>query len=171
MPMSENGNMKRPTLSRVLAIVGGLLLAIQLVPYGWNHTNPAVVAEPKWDTPRTRELFFRACADCHSNETKWPLYSHVAPVSWLVARDVSEGRENLNVSEWNRPQKDANEASEKLQKGEMPLPIYLPLHPEARLAPADKAALIAGLAATLGTEDGGTGAGRGKEAKVEEDDD
>ena len=116
-------------LSRFLYILGGLLVAIQLVPYGWNHTNPAVVAEPKWDTPRTRELFFRACADCHSNESKWPWYSRVAPVSWLVYNDVQEGREHLNISEWNRPQKDANEASEKLQKGEMPLPIYLPLPP------------------------------------------
>ncbi len=146
--------MRRSKLQLALAIAGGLFLAIQLVPYGWSHTNPSVVAEPRWDTPRTRELFFRACADCHSNETKWPLYSRVAPVSWLVWKDVQEGREHLNVSEWNRPQKDANEASEKLQEGEMPLPIYLPLHPEARLSPAEKAELVAGLAATLGTEGG-----------------
>ena len=146
--------MKRPALSRLLYLLGGLLVAIQLVPYGWNHANPAVVAEPKWDAPRTRELFFRACADCHSNETKWPLYSRVAPVSWLVYKDVQEGREHLNISEWNRPQKDADEASEKVQEGEMPLPIYSPLHPEARLSPAEKAELVAGLAATFGTEGG-----------------
>ena len=161
--------MKRSKTSLALLVAGGLFLAIQLVPYGWNHTNPAVVAEPKWDTPRTRELFFRACADCHSNETKWPLYSRVAPVSWLVAKDVQEGREHLNISEWNRPQKDANEASEKLQEGEMPLPVSLPLHPEARLSPAEKAELVAGLAATLGTE-GGKVSGRG-EAEKEGDDD
>ena len=168
--MRNNGKMKRPKLARALGIVGGLLLAIQLVPYGWNHTNPAVVAEPKWDTPRTRELFFRACADCHSNATKWPLYSRIAPVSWLVYNDVQEGREHLNISEWNRPQKDADEASEKLQEGEMPLPIYLPLHPEARLSPAEKADLVAGLAATLGTEGAGRDGGR-KGAEREEDDD
>ena len=107
--------MKRPTLVRSLLVVAVLLLAIQFAPYGWDHTNPAVVAEPKWDTPRTRELFFRACADCHSNETKWPLYSRIAPVSWLVYNDVHEGRSKLNVSEWNRPQKDAHEAAEELQ--------------------------------------------------------
>ena len=101
--------MKRPKLSRVLLVLAALGLAIQLVPYGWNHANPAVAAEPKWDKPRTRELFFRACADCHSNETKWPLYSRIAPVSWLVYNDIQEGREHLNVSEWNRPQKDAHE--------------------------------------------------------------
>lgn len=165
--------MKRSRLSLALAIAGGSFLAIQLVPYGWSHTNPSVVAEPRWDSPRTRELFFRACADCHSNETKWPLYSRVAPVSWLVWKDVQEGREHLNISEWNRPQKDANEASEKLQEGEMPLPIYLPLHQEARLSPAEKADLVAGLAATLGTEGGrkaGTGRG-GAEEEGEENED
>lgn len=160
--------MKRPRLSRVLLLLAGLLLAIQLVPYGWNHSNPAVVAEPKWDTPRTRELFFRACADCHSNATKWPLYSRVAPVSWLVYNDVQEGRSKLNVSEWNRPQKDAHEASEELQKGAMPLPIYLPLHPEARLSAGEKAELVAGLAATLGGERAGAPGGQ---AEVEDRDD
>jgi mono/diheme cytochrome c family protein len=142
--------MQRPNLSRILLLLAGFLLAIQLVPYGWNHSNPAVVAEPKWDTPRTRELFARACADCHSNETKWPLYSRLAPVSWLVYRDVQEGRETLNVSEWNRPQKDAHEAAEQVQKGEMPPAVYLPLHPEARLSAGEQAELVAGLSATLG---------------------
>lgn len=160
--------MKRPTLARVLTLAAGFFLAIQLIPYGWNHTNPAVVAEPKWDTPRTRELFFRACADCHSNESKWPWYSRVAPVSWLVYHDVQEARENLNASQWNRPQKDADEASEMVQKGEMPLPIYLPLHPEARLSAAEKAELVRGLAATFGTEGGSEGGG---EKGDDEDDD
>ena len=160
--------MKRPTLARTLTLLAGLFLAIQLIPYGWSHSNPPVAAEPKWDSPRTRELFFRACADCHSNETKWPLYSRVAPVSWLVYNDVQEGREHLNVSEWNRPQKDADEASEKLREGEMPLPIYLPLHPEARLQPAEKAELVRGLAATFGTEK--KAAGNGEEHRKEDDD-
>ena len=166
--------MKRPKLSRVLLVLAALGLAIQLVPYGWNHANPAVAAEPRWDKPRTRELFFRACADCHSNETKWPLYSRLAPVSWLVYNDIQEGREHLNVSEWNRPQKDAHEAAEELQKGAMPLPIYLPLHPEARLSPAEKAELVAGLAATLGGEGegakGGPTGGEGGEGGDDDDD-
>ena len=164
--------MKRPTLVRSLLVVAVLLLAIQFAPYGWDHTNPAVVAEPKWDTPRTRELFFRACADCHSNETKWPLYSRIAPVSWLVYNDVHEGRSKLNVSEWNRPQKDAHEAAEELQKGAMPLPIYLPLHPQARLSAGEKAELVAGLAATLGSESDGKGPGEmGRESGEQEEDD
>ena len=74
---------------------------IQLVPYGHTHTNPPVVQEPAWYSARTRQLFMAACADCHMNETQWPWYSSVAPVSWLVARHVQEGRERLNFSEWS----------------------------------------------------------------------
>src|SRR6478736_5462202 len=88
----------------------GLLLAvvaIQLVPYGPSRVNPAVAGEPAWDSPATRALAKQACFDCHSNETEWPAYSSVAPVSWLVQHDVDEGRAVLNFSEWTRPQKEA----------------------------------------------------------------
>lgn len=145
--------MKRSDLYRVLAVFGGFFAAVQLVPYGWRQSNPPVVGEPGWDSPRTRELFYRACADCHSNGTNWPWYSRVAPVSWLVIRDVEEGRSHLNVSEWNRPQKDAHEAAEEVREGKMPLPIYLPAHPEARLSAAEKAELVRGLEATFGEEE------------------
>ena len=76
---------KKIILIVVIVAVGGFLL-IQLVPFGRDHTNPPVVQEPKWDSPATRELAKRACFDCHSNETVWPWYSNIAPVSWLVAR-------------------------------------------------------------------------------------
>lgn len=142
--------MKRADLVRVLALFGGIFLAIQLVPYGWRRTNPPVVAEPAWDSPRTRELFLRTCADCHSNRTVWPWYARIAPISWLVVKDVEEGRSHLNVSEWNRPQKDADEAAEELREGKMPLPMYLRAHPEARLSAAEKAELVRGLEATFG---------------------
>ncbi len=131
-----------------------LLLVIQLVPYGRGRTNPPVSREPAWDSPLTRELARRACFDCHSNESRWPWYSRVAPVSWLVFRDVSEGRAKLNFSEWDRPQEEAGEASEALLEGEMPPWFYLPLHPEARLSSGEKEALAAGLARTL-AEPGG----------------
>ena len=79
-------------------------LVVQVIPYGRDHTNPPVAAEPLWDSPQTRDLAVRACFDCHSNETEWPWYSNVAPISWLVQRDVEEGREELNFSEWDREQ-------------------------------------------------------------------
>lgn len=132
-----------------------LLLAMQLVPYGRDHTNPPVVAEPTWDSPETRALFVRACADCHSNQTVWPWYSNIAPVSWLVAHDVEEGRAKFNVSMWGQQRNEGDEAAETVREGEMPLKIYLPTHPEARLTPAERERLIAGLAATFGGEDGG----------------
>ena len=83
------------------------LVAIQLVPYGRAHTSPPVTQEPPWNRPETRALAVRACFDCHSNQTVWRWYSHIAPVSWLVQRDVDEGRRKLNYSEWDRGQREA----------------------------------------------------------------
>ncbi|HEX7229427.1 MAG TPA: heme-binding domain-containing protein [Candidatus Binatia bacterium] len=91
-------------IGRLLIGIIVVLLAIQLIPYGHDHTNPPVHAEPAWDNPRTRELAARACFDCHSDQTVWPWYSNIAPISWLIQRDVEKGRSELNFSEWNRPQ-------------------------------------------------------------------
>jgi mono/diheme cytochrome c family protein len=135
---------------RLALYFGGILLLMQLVPYGWRRSNPPVVAEPAWDSPRTAELFARACADCHSNRTVWPWYSKVAPLSWWIVKDVEEGRSHLNVSEWHRPQEDAEEAAEEVRDREMPLPIYLPAHPEARLTDAEREELARGLERTFG---------------------
>lgn len=133
----------------------GLGLAIQLIPYGRTHDNPPVSREPAWDRPVTRELFFRACRDCHSNQTEWPWYSQIAPASWLVQRDVDKGRSHFNVSEWGRPDNHGDEAADMVRKGEMPPWFYLPAHPEARLSRADEANLIDGLLATFPEDEGG----------------
>lgn len=135
-----------------LAGMMGLLLLIQFIPYGRDHTNPPVIAEPAWDSPQTRALFFRACADCHSNETKWPWYSNIAPASWLITRDVMQGRKEFNVSEWGRPDNEGDDAAKLVQNGEMPPWFYLPLHPEANLSPVERQQLINGLLATFGGE-------------------
>jgi hypothetical protein len=139
--------MKRPILIGFVGLIGVFLL-IQLIPYGRQHTNPPVVKEPNWDSPETRDLAVRACFDCHSNEVVWPWYSHVAPISWLVQRDVEEGREHLNLSDWEYNKKSA-EIVGTIKEGEMPLPIYLITHPEARLTAAEKAALITGFTETI----------------------
>ena len=128
-----------------------LFVLIQLVPYGRAHRNPPVRQEPPWDRRETRELAVRACFDCHSNEVRWPWYSHVAPASWLVQHDVDEAREHLNFSEWDRPQKAADEAAEEVEEGEMPLWYYLPAHPEAVLSDGERRQLVAGLEATVGS--------------------
>ena len=133
----------------LIVIVVGFVL-IQLVPYGRNHTNPPVVKEPNWDSSQTRDLAQNACFDCHSNETIWPWYSNVAPVSWLTQHDVDEGRRYLNFSEWGRGEEaeEAEEWVEVIREGEMPLPYYLITHPEARLSASQQQELIKGLLAT-----------------------
>ncbi len=139
--------MKRIITITVVGLMA-LFVLIQLIPYGRQHTNPPVVQEPNWDSPQIRELAQRACFDCHSNETIWSWYSNVAPVSWLVQRDVDEGRRHLNFSNWGRIH-EADEIPEVVIEGEMPPAQFLIMHPEARLAQAERDALISGLQATF----------------------
>jgi cytochrome c551/c552 len=127
---------------------------IQLIPFGRTHMNPPETKEPAWNSPETRDLMHRACFDCHSNETVWPWYSNIAPVSWLVQRDVNGGRSHLNFSEWNLPQKHAKDVAEQVKEGEMPLWFYLPMHPAAKLTAAEKQALIDGVEKSLGPQSG-----------------
>jgi hypothetical protein len=142
--------MKKKTILWIIIILVGLGLLIQLVPFGWNHTNPPVVSEPNWDSPQTRALAKRACFDCHSNESVWPWYSNIAPVRWLVYNDVVQGRRRLNFSEWSTArQRSAGEITGMIQEGEMPPAIYLPLHPNAQLTAAEKQQLITGLTNSL----------------------
>ena len=141
-------------IKRIMLLFGfgeiGLFLLIQLVPYGRNHNNPAVVSEPAWDSAETRGLAVRACFDCHSNETIWPWYSNVAPMSWLVQRDVDEGRVSLNFSEGGAGRfEELDEIGEVVQEGEMPPQQFLITHPEARLSPTEKEQLSLGLYATF----------------------
>ena len=128
----------------------GLFVLIQAVPYGRNHSNPPVSQEPRWDSPQTRALAATACFDCHSNLTKWRWYSNIAPASWLVQRDVDEGRAQFNLSEWNRPQDlSAGDLAETIRSGSMPPWFYVLLHSKAKLSSSQKQALISGLNATL----------------------
>lgn len=144
--------LKRIAAASSIVLVSGFGL-LQLVPYGRDHANPPVVAEPAWDRPTTRALAVRACFDCHSNETAWPWYSHVAPSSWLVQRHVDEGRQVLNFSEWTRSYEEAGEAAETVLEGEMPPSSYTILHPEARLSAEERRLLADGLVATVGAAD------------------
>jgi mono/diheme cytochrome c family protein len=145
--MFKNGIVKK-----ALVAVPVLALAIQLVPYGRNHSNPPGRIEPAWDRTETRELARRACFDCHSNETVWPAYAGIAPVSWLIQHDVDEGRQKVNFSEWQRPQEESQEAAKSVAEREMPPRMYTLLHPEAGLNPEERSLLIRGLQATSGTE-------------------
>ena len=138
---------------KIPGIIILLVIIIQFIPYGKNHTNPSVVAEPAWDSPQTRALFFRACSDCHSNETTWPWYSNVAPGSWLIQHDVNEGREHFNISKWGvQNRNEGDEAAEEVKEGEMPPWFYVIAHSHAGLSKNEKDQFIAGLLKTFNEE-------------------
>jgi heme-binding protein len=132
-------------------------IAIQLVPV--SRTNPAVQSEFR-GSPELVSVLRRACYDCHSNETVWPWYSRVAPLSWIIAHDVSEGRADLNFSTWNQlsPQKQAEaikESWEEVAEGKMPTWYYVIVHPKARLSPNDQSILRAWAGSPASREKGG----------------
>ncbi len=131
----------------VLAVFG----LLQLVPY--RVSNPAVSVEPKWDSSQTRALVVAACFDCHSNRTRTPWYGKVAPVSWWLTNHVKEGRVAVNFSEWDRPQGEgARGLADSVREGSMPPSYYtwFGLHSDAKLTPAQRANLVAGLIKTFG---------------------
>ena len=127
----------------VAAVV--VFVVMQLVPYGKEHTNPPVVSEPKWDSAETRAIAKKVCFDCHSNETVWPWYTSIAPGSWLIYKDVVEGRDEFNFSNWQEQSKKYKKLAEGINEGVMPPPQYLLLHPDARLSAAEKQQFLAGL--------------------------
>jgi hypothetical protein len=150
-PGSRRRGILRPARSgRPLAIIVGLFVVMQLVPYRVH--DPTVIAEPNWDSPQTRDLAVRACFGCHSNQTEKPWYASVAPMAWLVNNHVEGGREALNFSEWTPDQaRQANKIDRVIRTGSMPPSSYtwFGLHSESKLTPAETDALLAGLQATL----------------------
>jgi hypothetical protein len=142
--------LKRKTLGLSLLVV---VLAIQLIPFGHTHTNPPSTKDPDWDSAQTARLFHRACYDCHSDQTTWPWYSNIAPVSWLVQRDVNDGRRHLNFSHWDTPQRHAKDVALQVKRGDMPPWFYLPMHPQARLSDEEKQMLILGAEKSLGPQE------------------
>lgn len=122
-----------------------VFLGLQLVPV--DRQNPPVVADIVAPDD-VKHILRRACYDCHSNETRWPWYSYIAPGSWLMAHDVKEGRNYVNFSEWGDYYDETDtaimfqdECWDDIESGEMPLWFYLPLHPEAKLTDEDIATL------------------------------
>ena len=132
------------TIRWILIGLALALVAIQFFPTTLRE-NPPV--ETEIDVPpQIHAILVRSCYDCHSNQTNWPLYSRFAPVSWYVAHDVKEAREEINFSTWNRyndKQKEhkLEEIWEQIEMGKMPLPAYLAVHRNARLSAEDKSAI------------------------------
>lgn len=140
--------MRSKILKIAFTSVVAVLVAMQFIQPA--RTNPAsdssasfeAVARPPAEVATGLR---RACGDCHSNQTIWPWYSRVAPVSWMIAQDVKEGRAHLNFSEWNRTgpgmeQPDMSEVCEEVQAGRMPPKSYALLHPNTGLSTREVAA-------------------------------
>lgn len=165
MPYTPDSLRSRRWWLRTLAINAGVVLItavlIQLVPV--SRDNPPVVREPVWDSPETRDLAVRACFDCHSNDTYWPAYSAIAPMKWIIWYDVTEGREDLNFSDWDRhtrgdwidpddpfpPPTLSERIEDEIRSGKMPPGSYRLLNADARLTDAEREALIEGLLHTV----------------------
>jgi hypothetical protein len=147
--MKANVRRLLKALAVSLAWIVGVFAVMQLIPYGRTHANPPIKQEPQWDSPRTRELAVRACFDCHSNETRWPWYADVAPMSWVVQRDVDSARNVVNFSAWSGRQELAIYSGQSVITGNMPPAKYRMAHPEAKLTHDETLELARGLDATL----------------------
>jgi hypothetical protein len=129
--------------------IGAVIILLQLFP----GSRPEVRKENPHDlllnndVPDTIASLLRvSCYDCHSNETYYPWYAYVVPVSWLLNKDVRVGRKNVNFSEWESydkmdKAKILTDIADEVEEGAMPLPIYLLMHPAAKRT-ADERELI-----------------------------
>lgn len=128
----------------------GLLLNFLIIQFFQPaRTNPPVVpghdlrASTNAPNPKVAAVLQAACYDCHSYETQWPWYGHVAPVSWWLADHIKDARERLNFSEWPtddpaKAKKKLHRISESVDDGDMPLASYTWMHPAARLSTDDR---------------------------------
>ena len=122
----------------------GVGLALQLVPLGaWRFDNPPVEEAAIFPTAVAEEVARASCFDCHSHHTRYPPYAYVAPASWLLQRDIEQGRDELNFSDWDDG--DADDAVEAIEDGTMPPRRYTLLHPGARLDEEEVQVLVGAL--------------------------
>ena len=124
----------------------GMATLVVLQFFTVERTNPTVISEIQAPA-EVLKILRRSCYDCHSHETRWPWYSHVAPMSWLVADHVEHARGHLNFSDWPDLDLEAQEHAfeeirEEVGEGEMPLASYLVLHPRARLSDEERELLL-----------------------------
>lgn len=135
--------MRRNLWFGLLFSMMALLVAIQLLPSGVsNPPSKGEVSAP----PEIQDALRRSCYDCHSNQTRWPWYGHVAPLSWAVARDIELGRRQLNFSEWGAyypvtRKRKLQWMGRALRREDMPPLSYRLIHPSSRLSPQDRARL------------------------------
>src|SRR4051812_847400 len=140
----------------VLRILKWVAIVLAVVFIGIQFKRP-VLSNPAVDQSQTiaahlqvpsdvSSILERSCRDCHSNQTVWPWYTQLAPVSWWLANHVEQGRKDMNMSEWgklptDRQERKLRQMCDEVTDGQMPLSSYLPMHPTARLSEQDKKVL------------------------------
>ncbi len=135
---------------RILLVLVILLVIIQFIPCKLpqtNHDTKNDIIANGLVNDETANTIKASCYDCHSNQTHYPWYSRVAPVSWLLTSDVKEGRGELNFSEWNsydkrRKIRKLGDIKEQVEKGDMPIPIYTLIHRNTKLNETQKALIM-----------------------------
>lgn len=129
-------------MKKLISLLVLALIGIQFIPV--ERTNPPVVSDID-APPHIKEILKKACYDCHSNETEWAWYTKIAPMSFLAVKDVDEGREHLNFSEWNKYVSKANDVKdeiwEEVREEQMPPWMYRVVHSAAKLSLEEKDAL------------------------------
>lgn len=124
-----------------------LFIGAQFVrPNRTNPSSPAGASLLTKATPEVAAILDRSCRDCHTNDTRWPWYTNITPMNWLVANHVHQGRENMNLSTWSAYDEDDQDKflggiCSLARRGRMPLPSYLLIHRDAKLSDADVTAL------------------------------
>ena len=126
----------------VVLVIG--LVAMQFIPV--ERSNPSDRSRPA-APPEIETILRRACYDCHSNETRWRWYAGIAPISFLLVRDVKEGRREVNFSIWDRYDqgrraRKLKEIIKEVEEGGMPPWYYIPVHPDAKLSQSDREAIV-----------------------------
>jgi hypothetical protein len=145
----------------VVLVLAAVFLVLQLIPYGWTHSNPPVTSAAPWPDAESEAVARQSCYSCHSNETDWPAYSYGAPMSWLVRRDVDSGRRAMNFSEWDPTDNEAEDAIEEIEDGDMPPSQYTLIHRDATLTDEEQAILSRALNQMAGEDSSGKGSGDG----------
>lgn len=138
-----------PAAVLAIGFVGLQIFPAQVIARDLGRYDQPVTTQIAWSSAEVDRLVHQACYDCHSSETRYPFYASIAPVSWLINRDVNLGRRELNFSTQRADQIDPEELAEVVLEGEMPPAIYLPLHPEANLTADERQILVQGFYATL----------------------
>ncbi len=142
-------------LAAKVAATGGAILVLGIaLSFAHPSGNPRMVDRSKMEilpgaeiAPEVRQIVVNKCADCHSNATRWPVYSRFAPASWLVEHDIMEARDHLNFSLWQEYDTETRldllaRSAVEVRKGDMPLKPYAFMHPEARFTDAERTLFI-----------------------------